>query len=134
VVNKKLPPGLNYSYAEVENMIDNKDEFLYREICNLNDILTPLVSSYRLSAGAAEELNRIALAHRKDVEEAVERADDLGHMIDDVRRKLKKYMRRYFAELDYKLEYIEELREQAEMREKLNTRLNKMPKGKREDV
>ncbi|HWR61872.1 MAG TPA: hypothetical protein VN580_09695 [Clostridia bacterium] len=114
-------------------MIDNRDEFLYREICNLNDILTPLVSSYRLSVGAAEELNKIALAHRKDVEEAVERADDLGHMIDDVRRKLKKYMKRYFSELDYKLEYAEELREQAEMREKLNTRMNRMSKSK-EDV
>jgi len=115
-------------------MADNRDEMLYKEICNLNEILTPLVSSYRLSAGAAEELNRIALAHRKDVEEAVERADDLGHMIDDVRRKLKKYMKRYFSELDYKLEYMEELRERAEMRDKLNTRLNRMSKDKKEDV
>ncbi len=115
-------------------MTDNKDEMLYKEICNLNDILTPLVSSYRLSVGAAEELNRIALAHRKDVEDAVERADDLGHMIDDVRRKLKKYMKRYFSELDYKLEFMEELRERAEMRDKLNTRLNKMSKDKHEDV
>ncbi len=115
-------------------MIDNRDEFLHREICNLNEILTPLVSSYRLSAGAAEELNRIALAHRKDVEEAVERADDLGHMIDDIRRKLKKYLKRYFAELDYKLEYMEEIQERTIMREKLNSRLNKMSKEKNEDV
>jgi hypothetical protein len=115
-------------------MIEDRDEFLHKEICKLNEILTPLVSSYRLSAGAAEELNRIALAHRKDVEEAVERADDLGHMIDDVRRKLKKYMKRYFAELDYKLEYMEEIHERTIMREKLNSRLNKMSKEKKEDV
>lgn len=115
-------------------MIDNRDEYLHKEICNLNEILTPLVSSYRLSVGAAEELNRIALAHRKDVEDAVDRADDLGHMIDDVRRKLKKYMKRYFAELDYKLEYMEEIREKTVMREKLNSRLNKLSQEKNEDV
>lgn len=115
-------------------MIENRDEYLHREICNLNEILTPLVSSYRLSVGAAEELNRIALAHRKDVEEAVDRADELGHMVDDVRRKMKKYMKRYFSELDYKLEYMEELREKSIMREKLNSRLNKLSQEKKEDI
>ena len=112
---------------------DRDDSFL-KEIYTLNEILTPLVSSYRLSVGAAEELNRIALAHRKDVEAAVDRADDLGHLIDEVQRKLKKYMRGYFAELDYKLEYMEEIREKAAMREKLGSKLNKMSEGKKGDV
>lgn len=115
-------------------MVDHsKEDGFLKEICTLNDILVPLVSSYRLSVGAAEEFNRIALAHRKDVEEAIDRADDLGHLIDDVQRKLKKYMKRYFAELDYKLEYMEEIREKAEMREKLGSRLNKLSEGKKED-
>ena len=111
-----------------------KDDSFLKEICTLNEILTPLVSSYRLSVGAAEELNRIALAHRKDVEDAIDRADDLGHLIDEVQRKLKKYMRRYFVELDYKLEYMDEIREKAEMREKLGSKLNKLSDGKKEDV
>jgi hypothetical protein len=115
-------------------MIEDRDEYLHKEICHLNEVLTPLVSSYRLSVGAAEELNRIALAHRKDVEDAVDRADDLGHMVDDVRKKLKKYMKKYFAELDYKLEYMEEIREKTVMREKLNTKLNKLVEGKNEDI
>ena len=115
-------------------MVENRDEYLHKEICNLNEILTPLVSSYRLSVGAAEELNKIALAHRKDVEDAVDRADDLGHMVDDVNRRLKKYLKRYFTELDYKLEYIEEIREKTVMREKLNSRLNKLSQEKNEDV
>lgn len=111
-----------------------KDDSFLKEICTLNEILTPLVSSYRLSVGAAEEFNRIALAHRKDVEDAIDRADDLGHLIDEVQRKLKKYMRRYFVELDYKLEYMDEIREKAEMREKLGSKLNKLSDGKKEDV
>lgn len=114
--------------------MDERDEFLHKEICHLSEILTPLVSSYRLSVGAAEELNRIALAHRKDVEEAVDRADDLGHMVDDVSRKMKKYMKRYFAELDYKLDYMEEIRERTAMREKLNSKMNKISQEKKGDV
>jgi hypothetical protein len=116
-------------------MIDNeRDEYLHKEICALNEILTPLVSSYRLSVGAAEEFNKIALAHRKDVEDAIDRADDLGHLVDEVQRKLKKYMKRYFSELDYKLEYIDEICEKSAARERLNRRLNKMSDGKKGDV
>ena len=118
-----------------KNMVDNeRDEYLHKEICALHEILTPLVSSYRLSVGAAEEFNRIALAHRKDVEEAIDRADDLGHLVDEVQRKLKKYMKRYFAELDYKLEHMEEIRENMAMLEKLNSKLNKMSDSKKGDV
>lgn len=112
-------------------MIDNRDECFLKEIYTLNEILTPLVSSYRLSVGAAEEFNKIALAHRKDVEDAIDRADDLGHLVDKVQKKLNKYMRSYFVELDYKLEYMEELREKAEMREKLEDKLNIMSKNKK---
>jgi hypothetical protein len=119
----------------MEMMVDHsKDDSLLKEICSLNEILTPLVSSYRLSVGAAEELNRISLVHRKDVEAAIDRADDLGHLIDELQRKLKKYMRRYFTELDYKLEYMEEIREKAEMREKLGSKLNRLTDGKKGDV
>ncbi|HYE81205.1 MAG TPA: hypothetical protein VEG39_03450 [Clostridia bacterium] len=116
-------------------MTDNsRDDFLLREICKLNEILTPLVSSYRLSVGAAEEFNKIALVHRKDVEDAIDRADDLGHLVDEVRKKLKKYMKRYFNELDYRLEYMDELLEKAAMREKLESKLNKLSDMKKEDV
>ena len=115
-------------------MEDYRDDFLVKEIMTLNEILTPLVSSYRLSVGAAEEFNKIALAHRKDVEDAIDRADDLGHLVDAVQRKMKKYMKRYLAELDYRLEYMEEIRERAAMYEKLGSRLNKLSEEKKEDV
>jgi hypothetical protein len=112
-------------------MVDNMDECLLKEIYILNEILTPLVSSYRLSVGAAEEFNRIALAHRKDVENAIDRADDLGHLVDKVQKKLGKYMKSYFTELDYKLEYMVEIREKTAMREKFEDKLNMMSKNKK---
>lgn len=116
-------------------MIDNdRDECFLKEIVVLNEILTPLVSSYRLSVGAAEEFNRIALAHRKDVEDAIDRADDLGHLVDDVRKKLKKCMKGYFSELDYKLENMEEIRKKAAMLEKFDSKLNKLSESRNKDV
>jgi len=62
---------------------------LIRDIRILMDILTPLVSSYRLLVGAADELNRITLAHKGDLKDAINRADDMGHIIDDIDDKLK---------------------------------------------
>lgn len=115
-------------------MIDNKDDYLIKEICTLNEILAPLVSSYRLTVGAAEEFNRIALAHRKDVEDAIDRADNMGHLVDKIQKKLNKYMRRYLNELDYKLEHMEEIREKEIMRERLNSKVNKLSQGKNKDV
>lgn len=116
-------------------MIDkNRDEYLLKEIYTLNEILTPLVSSYRLSVSAAEEFNKIALAHRKDVQDAIDRADDLGHLVDKVQKKLNRYMRKYFDELDYKLEYMDEIYEKSVMREKLGAKLNKLSEAKNEDV
>ncbi len=116
-------------------MIENsREECLLKEIKTLNELLTPLASSYRLAVGAAEEFNKIALAHRRDVEDAIDRADDLGHLVDDVRKKLRRYMKRYFTELDYKLDYMDELLEKAAMREKLESKLNRMSDKKNEDV
>lgn len=111
--------------------MDNyKDDFLIKEIKILNDILTPLVSSYRLSVGAAEEFNKIALAHKRDVVDAIDRADDLGHLVDAVQRKLKKYMKRYLEEIDYRLDCIDEIRERERMRQKLESRLNRYSEDK----
>lgn len=59
-------------------------ETYYVDINNMADLLGKLVNSYRLLIGGADELNKIALAKRKDVKEALERADELGDIIDHV--------------------------------------------------
>jgi len=83
------------------------DDVLCKDIKTLTEILATISNSYRLLVGAAEEFNRISLVHRHDAEEAIDRADDLGDIIDDVDRELKKLMRLYLHELACKIEYQE---------------------------
>lgn len=59
-------------------------ETYYVDINNLADLLGKLVNSYRLLIGGADELNKIALAKKKEVKEALNRADELGEVIDRV--------------------------------------------------
>ncbi len=67
------------------NVIEN----YYADINNLADLLTKLVNSYRLLIAGAHELNSISLAHRRDVKDALDRADDLGKVIDHLVEALK---------------------------------------------
>ena len=55
----------------------------YNDINNLADTLAKLVNSYRVLIGGAEELNRIALAKKSDVKDALKRADSVGDIIDE---------------------------------------------------
>ncbi|MGI6065094.1 MAG: hypothetical protein ACOYI2_01220 [Bacillota bacterium] len=55
-----------------------------KKVEDLVRILKPLCESYRMLVDAAEEFNRITLAHKNDVVDAINRADDLGDIIDHV--------------------------------------------------
>lgn len=83
------------------------DEILCKDVKNLTEILYSISSSYRLLVGSAEEFNRITLVHRHEAEEAIERADDLGDIIDAVQGELKKIMKLYLQELGCKINYQE---------------------------
>lgn len=80
------------------------DEILCKDIKVLTDMLTSLSTSYRQLVGAAEEFNRISLVHRHEAEEAIDRADELGDIIDDVQRELKRLTKLYLRELFCKVE------------------------------
>ncbi|OGO77673.1 MAG: hypothetical protein A2Y23_13900 [Clostridiales bacterium GWB2_37_7] len=80
------------------------DDILCKDIKILNEMLASLSSSYRLLVGAAEEFNRISLVHRHEAEDAIDRADELGDIIDDVERELKKLTKLYLRELVWKIE------------------------------
>ncbi|WP_202127762.1 hypothetical protein [Clostridium sp. C8-1-8] len=54
----------------------------FLEVNNLTDLLTKYVNSYRLLIGGAGELNGIALARKKEVRDAIKRANQLGDIID----------------------------------------------------
>ena len=61
----------------------------------LTGLLASLVNSYRIMIGAADEFNRITAAKQSDVKDAIERAKDLGDIIDDVIKKLDRKMDEY---------------------------------------
>ncbi len=65
-------------------------EEYYGDINNLADFLAKLVNSYRLIIGGAGELNGIALAHKKDVREAIKTANELRKVIDEIIEVLDK--------------------------------------------
>jgi hypothetical protein len=81
------------------------DDILCKDIKVLTEILSSISNSYRLLVGAAEEFNRITLVHRHEAEEAIDRADDLGDIIDDVEKELNKLMKLYLRELSCKIEF-----------------------------
>ncbi|GIM29416.1 hypothetical protein CPJCM30710_20820 [Clostridium polyendosporum] len=52
------------------------------EVNNISDLLVKYVTAYRTLIGSAGELNGIALARKKDVRNAIKRANQLGDIID----------------------------------------------------
>lgn len=66
--------------------MDNRKiiENYHTDICNLAEILSKLVNSYRLLIGGAAEINNIALASKRDVKKAISRANELGEVIDNI--------------------------------------------------
>ncbi|MGV8983241.1 hypothetical protein [Clostridium sp.] len=99
----------------------------YNDINNLADILTKLVSSYRLLIGGADELNKIALSKKSEVKDALKRADNLGDIIDETIKVLDNASYGYMSYCTMKtevmkcklqIEYIEtEIDEELKLRE-----------------
>jgi hypothetical protein len=81
-------------------------ETYYIDINNMADLLGKLVNSYRLLIGGADELNKIALSKRKDVKEALKRADELGEIIDSLIFTIEKATHTYLDYCDVKSEII----------------------------
>lgn len=56
----------------------------YSNIDNLTSILNSLTNCHRLLVADADELNKITLAKKKDVRNALKRAEDIGKIIDEI--------------------------------------------------
>ncbi|KYH34642.1 hypothetical protein CLTEP_13590 [Clostridium tepidiprofundi DSM 19306] len=81
-------------------------EAYYSDIDNLVDLLGKLVNSYRLLIGGADELNKIAFASKSDIKDALDRADDLGDIIDDVIKNIDVICGNYINYLKIKTEVM----------------------------
>ncbi|WP_411169995.1 hypothetical protein ACH36K_05745 [Clostridium sp. MB05] len=80
----------------------------YNEINNLTNLLSSMVNSYRLLIGGANELNNISEAKKSQVKEAVERADDLGDIIDEIIKTIEECSTSYTKYCKIKKQFIEE--------------------------
>jgi len=80
------------------------DEIFCKDIKVMIEMLSSLSNSYRLLVGGAEEFNHIALVSKHDAKEAIDRADELGDVIDDIEHELKKLVQLYLRELSCKTE------------------------------
>ena len=110
---------------ERQSIFASLDDPLMRDIRILIDILIPLVNSYRLLVGAADEFNGITLAHKSDLEGAINRADDMGDIIDDINRKLEGLIKHLLKRMDCSEDYVIDrdvfLEKMIEAGEKKNT-------------
>lgn len=73
-------------------------ENYYCDVSNIVDMVTKLIGAYRLLIGGAAELNVIALAHKKEVRDAIKRANKMGDIID---RILKDFHDLGYGYMDY---------------------------------
>lgn len=81
-------------------------ESYYVDVNNVADLMSKLVTNYRALIGSANDLNGIALAKRKDVKHALDRANELGRVIDTVIEVLEKTSAEYLGYCDLKAEYL----------------------------
>ncbi|WP_435575599.1 hypothetical protein [Clostridium gasigenes] len=87
------------AYREV---IKNNGE----ELNNLADLLGKFVNSYRLLIGGAGELNIIALAKKSEVKDALDRAANVGAIIDDLVKVIESSDDCYFKYMKIKNNFI----------------------------
>ena len=78
----------------------------YEELNNLADLLGKFVNSYRLLIGGAGELNNIALAKKNEVKDALDRAEDVGCLIDSLVKVIEGSGNCYFKYTKIKNEFI----------------------------
>ncbi|MFZ5968148.1 MAG: hypothetical protein ACOYVK_13370 [Bacillota bacterium] len=95
-MNKKFTAQQIKSFRDLTAL---RRDALYNEVQQMSTILNGLSNSYRLLVGAADEFNRVSSASRKDVDDAVDRAKDIGKIIDEVLNALEGKVKVYVKDL-----------------------------------
>lgn len=72
----------------MQDVNDNFCECFNRKLNDMVNMLYTMTQTYRLLVGGAEEFGRIPLADKHEKVEAVERADEMGEVVDKVIKKL----------------------------------------------
>ena len=78
----------------------------YDDINNMSGLLSNYVHAYRLLIAGASELYSINLAKKSEVRKAIERAEELGEIIDSLVSALGKCEQHYLRYCKIKNDYI----------------------------
>lgn len=78
----------------------------FDEINNLSSLLNSYANTYRLLVGAAGELNSIAKVRKRDLDEALDRVDEMGEIIDSVLEIIKENEEAYIKYIKLKSQVI----------------------------
>lgn len=92
----------------------------YEDLMNLTELLKRLVDSYRLLIGGAAELNNIYPRKKSDVEEALDRVDEVGEIIDDLIKVIEMHGEKYLEYIHIKNKVINTKYEKKVMEKELN--------------
>ena len=95
----------------------------YEDINNIADLIGKLVNSYRVLIGAADELNRIGLASRGDIKDALNRAKDLGDIIEELISTLDHVAYNYVEYAKIKSQAIKSITESQNIVNEINEQL-----------
>lgn len=80
----------------------------FNEVNNLSSILNSYANTYRLLVGAAGELNNISKVRKRDLDEALDRVDEMGKIIDSVLEVIKENEEAYIKYIKLKSKVITE--------------------------
>lgn len=92
----------------------------YEDLMNLTELLKRLVDSYRLLIGGAAELNNIYPRKKSDVEDALDRVDEVGEVIDDLIKVIETHGEKYLEYIHLKNKVINTKYEKKIMEKELN--------------
>lgn len=80
----------------------------FKEVDNLSSVLNSYANAYRLLVGAAGELNNIAKVRKRDLDDALDRVDEMGKIIDSILEVIKDNEEAYIKYIRLKSKYIME--------------------------
>jgi hypothetical protein len=92
-----------------------------------------MVNSYRLLVGGAYELNNISEAKKNKVKEAVDRATDLGKIIDEIISAIDECSDSYIKYVKIKKQFVEDNTDKQVILTEINNELNFMNSEREED-
>ena len=80
----------------------------FKEVNNLSVVLSSYANTYRLLVGAAGELNNISKVRKRDLDDALDRVDEMGKIIDSILEVINDNEEAYIKYIKLKSKFIME--------------------------